>query len=76
MNILKKIWNGWKSFTHKIAKAQTWLIMLIIYFVIVPLFNVMRLRDPLKLKWNKAGDSYWERKKKIDVSLEGMRLPY
>jgi hypothetical protein len=76
MKILSKILKAWKNFAYKIAKAQTWLMMFIIYFLIVPIFNVKRVGDPLKLGWNKKTNSYWETKKKSDVSLEGMRLPY
>jgi hypothetical protein len=76
MKTIKKIFRAWKNFAHKIAKAQTWLLMFIIYFLIVPLFNILRFRDPLKLRLNKKAVSYWEPKKKLDTSLEGMKLPY
>lgn len=76
MKILSKIFKAWKNFGHKIAKAQTWLLMFIIYFLIVPFFNIIRLRDPLKLRLDEKAGSYWEKKKKLDTSLEGMKLPY
>jgi hypothetical protein len=76
MKTISKIFRAWKNFAHKIARAQTWFLMFIIYFLIVPFFNILRFRDPLKLRLQKKAGSYWETKKKLDTSLEGMKLPF
>jgi hypothetical protein len=47
--------------------------MTVIYFLIVPIFSLMRFSDPLKLKLKKNSSSYWENKKEIDTSLEKMK---
>ncbi|MGD2087522.1 MAG: hypothetical protein PVH61_15155 [Candidatus Aminicenantes bacterium] len=47
--------------------------MTIIYFLIVPIFSLVRFSDPLKLRLKKNAISYWETKKEIDTSLEKMK---
>lgn len=76
MKKISKFFKAWKNFAHKIARAQTWVLMFIIYFLVVPFFNILRFRDPLKLRLKKKADSYWEKKKQLNTSLEGMKLPY
>jgi hypothetical protein len=63
----------WKRFAFKVAKAQTFILMSIIYFLIIPFFSLIRLSDPLKIKIKKKSDSYWEQKKEIDISIDNMK---
>jgi hypothetical protein len=63
----------WKRFAYKVAKVQTFVLMSIIYFLIVPFFSLVRLSDPLKIKIKKKTDSYWEPKKEMDVSIDRMK---
>jgi hypothetical protein len=55
------------------GRVQTFILMTIIYFLIVPFFSLVRFSDPLKLKLKKKSTSYWETKKEIDTSLEKMK---
>jgi len=63
----------WKKFALKIAKVQTFILMSVIYFLLVPFFSLIRFSDPLKLKIKEKKDSYWEPKKEIDVSFDRMK---
>jgi len=65
--------NKWKRFAFKVAKIQTFILMSIIYFLIVPFFSLIRFSDPLKIKIKKKTDSYWEPKKEIDISIDNMK---
>lgn len=64
----------WKIFANKLARVQTFIMMTIVYFLVVPFFSLIRFSDPLKLKLKKKSDSYWEPKKEIDTSLDKMKL--
>lgn len=64
----------WKSFANKLGKIQTFILMSIIYFLIVPFFRLIRLVDPLKIKIKKKSASYWEPKEEIDISIDKMKL--
>ena len=63
----------WKRFANRMGKIQTFILMTIIYFLIVPLFSLVRLSDPLKLRLKKNDATYWENKREIDTSLEKMK---
>ena len=64
----------WKAAAHKIGKFQTLLIMTVLFFVIVPVFSLVRLKDPLRKRL--GGDSYWESKKNEEQTLERYRRPF
>jgi hypothetical protein len=63
----------WKRFANRMGRVQTFILMTIIYFLIVPIFSLVRFSDPLKLRLKKNFTSYWETKKEIDTSLEKMK---
>ena len=63
----------WKRFANRMGRIQTFILMTIVYFLIVPIFILVRFSDPLKLKLKKKSTSYWEIKKEIDTSLEKMK---
>jgi hypothetical protein len=63
----------WKRFANRMGRIQTFILMTIIYFLIVPFFSLVRFSDPLKLKLKKKSTSYWETKKEVDTSLEKMK---
>ncbi len=64
-----------KSFANKLARIQTYILMFLVYFLIIPLFSIIRFWDPLKLK-KSSGDSYWETAKELDTSITGMKRLY
>ena len=66
---LKKTWQGWKKFAHKLGVAQTYIIITLFYWLIVPFFSLIRLQNPLRLR-QKGDSSYWIERKPTDNSLE------
>ena len=63
----------WKRFANRMGRIQTFILMTIVYFLIVPIFSLVRFSDPLKLRLKKKSTSYWETKNEIDTSLEKMK---
>lgn len=61
---------------RSLTKGQTLVLVSIMYFLVIPLFSLIRLSDPLRLKKDKRADSYWEPNKQVDTTPEGMRKPY
>jgi len=59
---LKKIWQGWKKIAHKIGVAQTYVIVTLFYWLIVPFFSLIRLQNPLRLRPATEGSFWLERK--------------
>jgi len=66
---LKNIWEGWKKIAHKIGVAQTHLLITLFYWLIVPVFSLIRLQNPLRLR--QSGDrSYWIERKPRGNTLD------
>ena len=45
MELLKKIWEGWKKIAHKIGNFQARIILLVFYFIILAPFSLIIKRD-------------------------------
>lgn len=66
---IKKIWQAWKRFAHKLGVAQTYVLVTIFYWLIVPFFSLIRLRNPLRLRLMND-NSFWIDRKQIPNSLD------
>ena len=59
MDLLKKIWEGWKKIAHKIGNFQARIILLIFYFVILaPFAMIIKRSDPMRLR--KGSEHGWQ----------------
>jgi hypothetical protein len=66
---LKKFWQRWKKFAHTLGVAQTYVIVTLFYWLIVPIFSLIRLQNPLRLR-QPGNRSFWIDRKPADNSLE------
>ena len=66
---LKKFWEGWKRFAHKLGVIQTYIIVTLLYWLIVPFFSLIRLQNLLRLR-QPSDRSYWIERKSTDNSLD------
>ena len=58
MNLLKRLWNGWKRFGKKVGDFQARVLLTIFYFLILAPFGLgMRAADPLGLR--KTSEPAW-----------------
>lgn len=76
-HILQKIWSGWKSIAHKIARVQTVILLTLFYFLILTpmgfLFRLFRW-DPLQSRSRNMGkETNWRNADKGEPDLESMR---
>jgi hypothetical protein len=69
---LKRLWQGWKKFAHKLGVVQTYIIITLFYWIIAPLFSLIRLQNPLRLRQS-SDRSYWLNRKPADHSLERVK---
>jgi len=68
-DFLKRFWQGWKKFAHVLGVAQTYVIVTLFYWLIVPVFSLIRLQNPLRLR-QPADRSFWIKRKPAGNSLE------
>jgi hypothetical protein len=71
---LKTIWEGWKKFAYMLGLGLTWVWMTLLYFVIIPFFTPLKLKDPLRKKLGET--SYWEPHKPVSHDLERYTHPF
>jgi hypothetical protein len=74
VSIWRRFLKGWKAFWHPIGKAQTIVVLSVIYFVILPFFSLVRFKDPLRKRLGLP--SYWIRRRPVALDLERQRLPF
>ena len=74
-SIGKPIYVAWMSVAAAIGFVTVPLLLTILYFVLLPVFSLIRFKDPLRLKLRR-GDSYWEPHTPIDATIERMQRPF
>lgn len=71
----KCVYVGWMTAAMYLGIVMSTLMLSVLYFVLLPVFSLIRLKDPLRLKL-KTGGSYWEPHTPADTSLERMKRPF
>jgi hypothetical protein len=73
MGAARQLWQAWRRAARAIGRFNTLVILTVIYIVVVPLFALWRLRDPLGLRLlprDRAdaddGQSYWRDRPRVD----------
>lgn len=75
MTTLRTAWAGWKRFAHKVGVVQTIVLVWLFYWLIVPVFSLIRFGNPLRLRPNRPG-SFWISRKPRAHSLEEVRRQF
>ena len=55
----RRLWEGWKRFAKKLGRAITVVWMVVVYFLVIPFFQLRRLADPLQKRLLPGQTSYW-----------------
>lgn len=76
---LRPLHKVWMPAARALAKAITWLILAVAYYLVITPFGlVMRRagRDPLERKFEPARTSYWTKRERKPWDPEGMKRQY
>ncbi len=71
INLIKTLWAKWKQFAHILGRIQTTILLSVIYFLIIPCFSFLRLKDPLCKRLGKS--SYWQTFKTRSLTIDDFR---
>jgi hypothetical protein len=74
--MFERAWQGWLKIAHKIGRFQTMLLVGLLYWLVVPLFSLVRLADPLRLKAGRTKNqtaTYWRPRPQGTPTLMQMR---
>ncbi len=75
MSFLRTAGTWWRRLARQLGRAQTHLLVAIVYWLVVPVFSLVRLADPLRLRRN-ARHSFWIIRRPPRHSLEEARRQY
>ena len=65
----------WMTGAMYIGTVVTTVMLTVLFFVLLPVFSLIRLKDPLRLKWSRTG-SYWEKPSPHEATLERTARPF
>jgi hypothetical protein len=65
----------WMTGAMYLGMVMTTLMLSVLFFVLLPVFSLIRLKDPLRLKL-KRSDSYWEEPTPHEATIDRMRRPF
>ena len=71
----KRLYVVWMTGAMVLGVVTSTILLSVLFFVLLPLFSLIRLKDPLRFKLNSAG-SYWEEHKPYEATLDRMRRPF
>jgi hypothetical protein len=66
---------GWMTVGMYLGMVMTTVMLTLMFFLLLPVFSLIRLADPLRLKLRKTG-SYWEDHKPHEATLERTARPF
>ena len=61
---------GVRAVGRRVAQVQTLVLLTLVYFLILPLFALCRLADPLRLRSAKRDESLWRRRSPVEPTVE------
>jgi hypothetical protein len=75
MNLLRKFWEKWKAFGHKVGNFQARLILTIFYFVVISPFAavVKFFSKPLRLKMLRTSNWLANQAEREDIMVRARR---
>ncbi len=76
MSWSERAWQKWLAVAQVIGRFQTALLVGILYFVVVPVFSLVRLADPLRLRLYKVkrqAKTYWQPRDPRPLELRDLR---
>jgi hypothetical protein len=56
----RRTYVAWMTGAFGLGIAMTFVLLTVLYFVLLPVFSLIRLKDPLRLRRRGPEESYWE----------------
>jgi len=70
VSLARPVYVGWMTVALFIGTKMTFVGLSVLYFVLLPIFSLIRLKDPLRMKLLGPGKSYWEDHRHHESTLE------
>ncbi|NOX58507.1 MAG: hypothetical protein GXP29_06575 [Planctomycetes bacterium] len=70
------VYVAWMSMGMFLGSIMTVVLMSVMFVVLLPIFSLIRLGDPLRLKLHPKGETYWEDYRKYEHTLDRNARPF
>jgi len=75
--ILDPVYKPWMKGAMVLGAAMTVVLMSVIFIIVVPIFSLVRFKDPLRFRRTPdPGGSYWETHRNSDSTLDRFSKPF
>ncbi len=74
MTVLRALYRAWMAFARALGRINTVLVLTLIYFLVLPVFSLLRFKDPLRLR--RGRPTRWLERPPVERSLERFTHPY
>lgn len=61
---------------RRLARAETLVLLTLVYFLVLPLFALSRLADPLGLRQQAPGESRWRERPPVEPTVDRFTHPF
>ena len=75
-SVARPVYVGWMSVAFLLGGVVTVVLLTVLFIVLLPIFSLIRLKDPMRLRLRPAGESYWEDHKHHESTLERTIRPF
>lgn len=75
-SIGRPVYVVWMTAATYIGTVMTFVLLSVLFLVLLPVFSLIRLKDPLRMKLLRAGESYWEDHEHHESTLERTIRPF
>ena len=66
----------WMTGARYLGMAMTFVLLSVLFVILLPIFSLIRLKDPLRLRPGRPGESYWEEHQHHESTLERTARPF
>jgi hypothetical protein len=73
--LTRRVYVVWMTGGYYVGTVTSFLLLSVLYFAVLPVFSLIRLTDPLRLRLSSSG-TYWEKPTEHEATLERMSRPF
>jgi hypothetical protein len=74
--VARPVYVAWMTVATYLGTLVTFVLLSVLFVVLLPVFSLIRFKDPLRFKLRASGDSYWEDHTHHESTLERTIRPF
>jgi len=70
---VKRVLSALRSVGRTVARVQTFILLALVYYCVLPLFSLSRFADPLRLAKRDPDQGLWRQRPPVEPTIERFR---